>query len=492
MMTEIKTTTTKIAWLIFAVGAFLWLVLHAVIPPKSSTSTILIFNGGGANWAMGLGFVNATTPDNPTLDFKPYGSYPPLYSFLFGLWSKAFGLGELQNTYFLLAIGLLRNAFMLWIALVFLSDKLQQSWVIASAILFAVTIPYHPGPDDRAESLSAFFFEAGLLGYALVREKRWQHFAVGLSIGLLGITMPFGVIAGTLLYASILYAGLKEQSIKEWLSALGWLCIGAIIPALPAAIYYLSHPEAFRLLIYHSTTAGGLGVAFKQAIAGNFKPIYDTIADYLTHGIFNIVTTAVGCAVTIVALVGLLSEKRDALAISIAVATVAIFTLTLLIAQVAYFAFNTFALAAAFFYVVAKRPACTMRTVVPAIAVLTLLTVFFVPRVARDVYARAHYAGESKKIDAVVRKIFEDHKDIRYAITGSGQYLLIRPFVPVFDAGFCDSLMRHLKQKHTVEVIYADSTDYVPEHFINKLLLRPATDIKARRISKVGEYLLVE
>lgn len=230
----------------------------------------------------------------------------------------------------------------------------------------------------------------------------------------------------------------------------------------------------------------------KQALAGNFKPAYDTFVDYLTHGIFNIILVVVGCATLISALFGLLSKQRDILSISVACAAMLAFAFILFTTQVAYFAFSAYALTAIFLYVVFKRTVYAAKTVASALIMLTLITLPFIPRVTRELYARVYYASASKTAEAVVNQIFREHKDIKYAIAGTGQYLLLRPFVPVFDAGLCDSLVQHLKQNNAIQVLYADSTDYIPKSFINRLLLRPTSDIKVRRISKVGEYLLVE
>lgn len=252
--------TQRLVWRIFTVIALFWLLFQAFIPPKSSSSTVVDFNGGGANWAMGMGFVNATTPENPTTEFKPYSTYPPLYSLLFGLWSKTFGLGEMQNTYFLLVIGLLRNAMLLWLVLAFLSEKLERRWIVVLSVLIAATIPYHSGPDDRAESISAFFFEAGLLCYATLHNDKWRYFAIGLTLGLLAIAMSPGFIIGALLYAAIIYADFyadfKENGAGKWITKLAWIMLGGIIPAIPVALYFLSYPEAFQLFCYSGKPNG--------------------------------------------------------------------------------------------------------------------------------------------------------------------------------------------------------------------------------------------
>lgn len=497
MTVETRERTTQLAWLVFGTVSLCWAVASAFMAPVHGQSDTIIHKGGGTNWALGFGFVNATA-DNPSMEFKPYGSYPPLYSFVFGLWSKIFGVGEYQNTYFELLIGIIRNALFLWIALRFLSSFLTGKSAVIFSLLTAIVVPYHHY-QDRPESFCVILFECGLLAYALLNKLQWRYFGLGLFFGLLCITSPFCALASFLAFGAIALGELRTSSWQERTQFLRWAVVGGIIAVVPALIYYIVNPEAFALLVKHGTAVGGLRQSFFRLVSeGNWKGVVEKTYGMFGGGYAHLHYQA-GAAFALIISAIIVGRLKNSLSPYLQIALIATFLLALSISSSPhYFAYSLWLSVLLTFYAISKSSA----SVGYGGRLLTWLLIFsvtilFMPTVVRHGYARWHYREEYQKKTEALREIFHRNNDIKYVVTSPYYYHLLRPYRPTFDYSRMrqEDLTRILSSQEKV-VLYEDTTAAslrlsASKSFLTRFLWKPG-DERFTKVYRVGEYLFVE
>lgn len=496
MNPDAKVIRLAAVWGVFVVVAIFWLVLNACIAPVHGQSDTIIHKGGGINWAMGLGFVNATA-DNHSMEFKPYGSYPPLYSFVFGLWSKAFGVGEYQNTYFELIIGIIRNALFLWLALHFLSDALTQKSALLLGFLFALTSPYHHY-QDRPESFCVILLQVGILAFALTKQARWRYFGLGISLGLIAITSPFCAIATTVAYAVLLFADIKTLPSSGRFNALSWLFAGGILPIIPALLYYVAAPTALEALIKHGTTVGGLSRSFARLLLeGDFHGLKRKAYDIFGGG-YAYLHYQIGAVLALLISMLALSRIKSDFSLYLRIAFVAIFLLAFSISSSPhYFAYLLWAFALLAIYAVWKSNSNIISDARPFVwALIFLVTLLCVPTIIRHTYARWHYRKEYQQKTASLRRILQENDDVKYIVASPYYYHLLRPFRPTFDYSIMHKEdLDRIKASGAAVLLYEDTTlsrqSRASQSLLYKLFWKPG-DERFVKVYRIGEYLFVE
>ncbi len=143
-------------------GIIFWVALYAVIGPRIGQDFIY-FADAGINFAKGDGLVEAGTYGNPTLEYKYYATYPPVYPFLYGLYVYFFGVGEHQNTFFNVLLRLTRSI-LLFIMVFKYADGLSRNQKNIFSFLLILFAP-SGNSYDRPEDLVTALFLISLLFY---------------------------------------------------------------------------------------------------------------------------------------------------------------------------------------------------------------------------------------------------------------------------------------------------------------------------------------
>ncbi len=194
-------------WLITL--ALLWISLNLITiiwEAKIPGSDIFLFKEAGINLATKGRFI-VRNLSNMTIDEdRIFAYYPPMYPFLFGIWTKFVGVGLKQSIVFDAIIRLLRT----WLLLLFLLPNLKKEkkngWILSIALLL-LTISLLSGDGDRPDELALVF---GLASWYLY-FKRAAHGAGGFASGIL-----LGLSAGTSPAAGLFFAfGIMLSSVSQ-------------------------------------------------------------------------------------------------------------------------------------------------------------------------------------------------------------------------------------------------------------------------------------
>ncbi len=193
------------------VGVTSWIVVKEARPPATD---IFLFKEAGVNWAQTGKFQVKNLPHMPPNEAMTYAYYPPLYPLLFGVWTKAFGIGLRQSIAFDSILRALRTALIFLLATVF-----AQGWArgtpfgSAKLLLVGVILSLVSSDGDRPDELALVL---GLLSwlslYKLPYEKWWF---TAVLLGLCGATSP----AGGLLFAAGVAVVLAKE--KRWMNLCG-------------------------------------------------------------------------------------------------------------------------------------------------------------------------------------------------------------------------------------------------------------------------------
>jgi|GEM_PF-5211565 len=186
-------------------GVLFWVALYALIGPQPAGVDAFYFKDAGINFATGKGFKDILSPGNPTLEYKYYATYPPVYPFLYGLYAFVFGVGDYQNTYFNLLLQIIRAVLLFIIIVKYGTDWTPNQKMIITGILI-LSLPFSTA-HDRPEDLVMVIFLLSLLFYL-----RKQHEMAFLVVGLNLMTSPvFGVLNVLFLMGIYFYNFFKEK-----------------------------------------------------------------------------------------------------------------------------------------------------------------------------------------------------------------------------------------------------------------------------------------
>ena len=188
-------------------GILFWVSLYSLIGPRIGQD-FFYFADAGVNFAKGDGLKEVSTYSNPTLEYKYYATYPPVYPFLYGMYTALFGVGDYQNTFFNIFLRLTR-AILLFI-IVF---KYAKSWSKGQKFIITfLIILFAPSGNsyDRPEDLVTVFFLISLLLY-LMRKYSIAFLIAGLNL----MTSPVcGLISAVILLGIYFHDVFREK--VEW------------------------------------------------------------------------------------------------------------------------------------------------------------------------------------------------------------------------------------------------------------------------------------
>jgi lysylphosphatidylglycerol synthetase-like protein (DUF2156 family) len=188
-------------------GILFWVSLYSLIGPRIGQD-FFYFADAGVNFAKGDGLKEVSTYSNPTLEYKYYATYPPVYPFLYGMYTALFGVGDYQNTFFNIFLRLTR-AILLFI-IVF---KYAKSWSKGQKFIITfLIILFAPSGNsyDRPEDLVTVFFLISLLLY-LMRKYSIAFLIAGLNL----MTSPVcGLVSAVILLGIYFHDVFREK--VEW------------------------------------------------------------------------------------------------------------------------------------------------------------------------------------------------------------------------------------------------------------------------------------
>jgi len=234
-----------------------------LVPGRFVVTDEVYFKAPGRNWAATGRFaapeLKGGTSVVPPLT-EVFFSYPPLYPFLFGVYTKVVGFGPRSCILYDLAIHLLLVWFGVSVARLVLGVPMSVA-VLCGALLLPL------GHVGRPDELGIVF----ALGAALaLRREVPLKFAVPIGGALLGLCCATSPGAGLFLGSLVAWeATLRERSHLRKLRNLVIMALIALaVLALCIAPILMTHPLAYRQVIL-------IGVG--QTVAGNASaPYYST------------------------------------------------------------------------------------------------------------------------------------------------------------------------------------------------------------------------
>ena len=186
-------------------GIIFWIALYAIIGPQTLGDDGFYFKDSGINLAIGKGLREVGTCGNPSLEYKYYAHYPPVYPFLYGLYVSVVGIGDYQNTYFNLLLQIARAILIFMIVVRYGTDWTPNQKLIITGIL----VLFLPSASsyDRPEDLVIVLFLVSLLFY-LQRQPEAVFLVAGLNL----MTSPVcGLISAVILLGIYFHDVFKEK-----------------------------------------------------------------------------------------------------------------------------------------------------------------------------------------------------------------------------------------------------------------------------------------
>ena len=93
-------------------GAFVLALVEALLEVHFPGTDVFLFKEAGVNLATQGKFVAANLPHTPFGEERAFAYYPPLYPFVFGVWSWLVGVGLQQSIFFDALLRILRTFLM--------------------------------------------------------------------------------------------------------------------------------------------------------------------------------------------------------------------------------------------------------------------------------------------------------------------------------------------------------------------------------------------
>ena len=267
----------------FPLGIALWLGVLAWSSPRLPTGDISCFKDAGINFAQGHGLVDIINPGNPTLEPKFYSNYPPLFPFLYGLFSSQAGVSDRADEIFSFIIsGLATVLFWFFVTIQFTDRQGSRPGLFLLALLLMM-LPVGPLWTQRERP--------DLLGFIFIMISLWPLRngltlqRVGLSAFLAGIgclISPFSFFINMVAIGCLILIGIGQFDLPNYLRLKkAILLVAAVLGglALPLAslflIQWLNDPQAPARFIANAmgkTTGGQAGTGyFASMLAGDFK-----------------------------------------------------------------------------------------------------------------------------------------------------------------------------------------------------------------------------
>ena len=169
------------------IAGFFLVLLHVGIvlsEARLPSTDVFLFKDAGANLALTGRFVVANLPHMSPDESVPYAYYPPVFPFVFGLWSKAFGVGLKSSMALDCFFRTLRTLLLAAFAFSQLKRrKLKDSSVVLAAG-FVILLSLLSSDGDRPDELGLIF---GFTSWLLIARSVP---GAGIFLGLCGATSP--------------------------------------------------------------------------------------------------------------------------------------------------------------------------------------------------------------------------------------------------------------------------------------------------------------
>jgi hypothetical protein len=398
-------------------GIIFCIALYAIIGPQTPGDDGFDFKDSGINLAIGKGLREVCTFGNPSLEYKYYANYPPVYPFLYGLYVSVVGIGDYQNTYFNLLLQIARAILIFMIVVRYGTDWTPNQKLIITGIL----VLFLPSANsyDRPEDLVIVLFLVSLLFY-LQRQPEAVFLVAGLNL----MTSPVcGLISAVILLGIYFHDVFKEKvdwkifSEKSY-PVLYMLVFPVIIIAILAFLDTSIFERFYDYVKYMLVKGRPKGVEYVKAVLSS-KSLFYVIVPLLSF----VLIVLLGLVASFSAYRAL--EKRLAL-FMIAVIGMVIFLNVQ--GRVHYYQFFTVLGLTVGMYVMMKdvEKVREMRRKVfwVCLGIILLMTL---PRTARDIYVRLVPMSSERYKDAKeqVKNFFKDKPD-EFILSSSQHYFIVK------------------------------------------------------------------
>jgi hypothetical protein len=397
-------------------GIIFWIALYAIIGPQTLGGDGFHFKDSGINLAIGKGLREVCTCGNPSLEYKYYANYPPVYPFLYGLYVSVVGIGDYQNTYFNLLLQIAKAILIFMIVVRYGTDWTPNQKLIITGIhvLFLPSANSY----DRPEDLVIVLFLVSLLFY-LQRQPEAVFLVAGLNL----MTSPVcGLISAVILLGIYFHDVFKEKvdwkifSEKSY-PVLYMLVFPVIIIAILAFLDTSIFERFYDYVKYMSVKGRPKGVEYVKLV--------------LSIGLFyGIVPLLSFVLIVLLGLVASFSayralEKRLALFMIAVIGMVIFLNLQ---GRAHYYEFFTVLGLTVGMYVMMKdvEKVREMRRKVfwVCLGIILLMTL---PRTARDIYVRLVPMSSERYKDAKeqVKNFFKDKPD-EFILSSSEHFFIVK------------------------------------------------------------------
>jgi hypothetical protein len=450
-------------------GIIFWIALYAIIGPQTLGGDGFHFKDSGINLAIGKGLREVCTCGNPSLEYKYYANYPPVYPFLYGLYVSVVGIGDYQNTYFNLLLQIARAILIFMIVVRYGTDWTPNQKLIITGIL----VLFLPSANsyDRPEDLVIVLFLVSLLFY-LQRQPEAVFLVAGLNLmtspvcGLISAVILLGIYFHDVFKEKVDWKIFSEKSYPVLYMLVFPVIIIAILTFLDTSIF----ERFYDYVKYMSVKGRPKGVEYVKLVLsiGLFYGIVPLLSFFLI--------VLLGLVASFSAYRAL--EKRLALFMIAVIGTVIFLNLQ---GRAPYYEFFTVLGLTVGMYVMMKdvEKVREMRRKVfwVCLGIILLMTL---PRTARDIYVRLVPMSSERYKDAKeqVKNFFKDKPD--EFILSSPQHFFI---------------VKSVKQKVVATGLFSADEPNIPRYIVaiptkkdSIITLTPKPEIFTPKVEKAFFY----
>ena len=227
---------------LFVIACALALLVET-IPGRPPSTDEEFFKSAGRNWAATGHFaapeVAGRVAVQPSLDVV-YFAQPPLYSFVFGVYTKAVGFGPFQCILFDVLIHLLLAA-----CTVLLARKVFDVPAVYAYALGILVLPM--GTRGRPDELAMSLAIAGIVAWTLDMAPGYRALLAGAAFGLCGATS----IGAWLFLSPLSFLVAYQRGVLNLRTASRALAAGAVVALVCVAPILIPHPYAYRQILAH-------------------------------------------------------------------------------------------------------------------------------------------------------------------------------------------------------------------------------------------------
>ena len=424
-------------------GIIFWIALYAIIGPQTLGDDGFYFKDSGINLAIGKGLREVGTCGNPSLEYKYYAHYPPVYPFLYGLYVSVVGIGGYKNTYFNLLLQIARAILIFMIVVRYGTDWTPNQKLIITGIL-VLFLP-SANSHDRPEDLVIVLLLVSLLFY-LQRQPEAVFLVAGLNLmtspvcGLISAVILLGIYFHDVFKEKVDWKIFSEKSYPVLYMLVFPVIIIAILAFLDTSIF-----ERFYDFVKYTLVI----------VKGRLKGV-EYVKAVLSIGLFyGIVPLLSFVLIVLLGLVASFSAYR-ALEKRLALFMIAVIGMVIFLnwqGRAFYYKFFTVLGLTVGMYVMMKdvEKVREMRRKVfwVCLGIILLMTL---PRTARDIYVRLVPMSSERYKDAKeqVKNFFKDKPD-EFILSSSSQHFFI---------------VKSVKQKVVVMELFSADEPNIPRYIV--------------------------